>query len=55
MKTSQPKKLYKNSECEICNCYLCEVKLKKHPITNKDVIICIDCFSELYRKSKKNS
>ena len=43
------KKLYKNSECEICRCYLCEVKLKEHPTTKEIIIVCFDCWSEIVK------
>ena len=53
---NQPKKIYRNSECEICdiiNSRSNSLKLKQHPLTNDDIIICKECFSELYLKSKK--
>ena len=52
----QTKKVYKNSQCEICNIINSKgrpLKLKKHPLTNDDIIICKECFSVLYLKSKK--
>ena len=52
MKINQPKKLYKNSECDICDCYLCDVFLVKHPVTNEDVIICRKCYKELSNENK---
>lgn len=45
----QEKKLYKNSECEICNCHDCIVKLKEHPLIKEYIIICRDCFAKLYK------
>tara|TARA_R110000851_G_C13072996_1_gene565026 strand:- start:1183 stop:1362 length:180 start_codon:yes stop_codon:yes gene_type:complete len=54
---NQPKKVYKNSECKICNVINSKdevLKLKKHPLTGADIIICKDCFSELYLKGKRN-
>ena len=56
MKISQPKKVYKNSECEICDIINSRdkpLKLKQHPLNNDDIIICKECFSELYLKNKK--
>jgi len=46
------KKLYKNSECEICNDFTKDVKLKKNPTTNEDVIICRECFAVFYIQEK---
>tara|TARA_R110001632_G_scaffold2415_1_gene10807 strand:+ start:530 stop:703 length:174 start_codon:yes stop_codon:yes gene_type:complete len=54
--TNHPKKVYRNSECEICdtiNSSNHPLKLKQHPTANDDIIICKECFSELYLKSKK--
>jgi len=46
---NQKGKIFKNSECEICNCYLCEVKLKEHPTTKEMIIVCFDCWSEIVK------
>ena len=53
----QPKKVYKNSECEICDIINSRdnpLKIKQNPLSNDDIIICKECFSELYLKSKKD-
>tara|TARA_R110002073_G_scaffold131310_2_gene278027 strand:+ start:61 stop:240 length:180 start_codon:yes stop_codon:yes gene_type:complete len=50
----QEKRVYKNSECELCPDYLRAVKLKEHPLTKEMIICCKDCYSELYLKSKKD-
>ena len=52
MKINQPKKVYKNSECEICNSMYKPIKLKQNPLTNDDIVICKECFSELYLRDK---
>ena len=50
----QSEKIYRNSECVICIYeYVGELKIKKNPLTDKDMIICKDCFSELYLENKK--
>jgi len=38
-------KVRKNSECSICECYFCDMKLKM--IDGIPVIICKDCFSKI--------
>ena len=53
---NQSEKVYRNSECEICDIINNRdnpLKLKQHPLTNDDIIICKECFSELYLKGKK--
>ena len=52
--TVTAKKVYKNSACEVCKSIYNPLKLKKHPLTNDDIIICRECFSELYLKNKGN-
>jgi hypothetical protein len=50
----QPKKVYKNSHCDICDCFMCEVKLKINPNTNEKIIICKDCWINLVKENKAN-
>lgn len=47
-KQSQWKKVYKNSECEVCNNGLVEVRLLD------GVIICKDCYREKNGTNKEN-
>jgi len=47
-------KLYKNSECSICDCFMCEVKMKVDPSTNEKIIICKDCWINLVKENKAN-
>ena len=54
MKIKQPKKLYRNSQCDICDTHLKVVKLKVDPNTNEEVIICRDCWINLVKENKKN-
>lgn len=49
----QEKKVYKNSECELCNSMNKPLKLKHNPLTHKDVIVCQECFRGLYLKKEK--
>lgn len=43
-------KWYKNSECEICECYLCVVKAKE--INGEIRILCRECFKKNQEKKK---
>jgi hypothetical protein len=36
---ASPHRLYKNSECSECGCFMCEVKLKQHPIKKEDFVV----------------
>ena len=47
-------KLYRNSECSICDCFMCVVKLKVNPNTNEKIIICKDCWINLVKENKAN-
>lgn len=38
------KKVYKNSECEFCDCFLCKLKVKENKKTYKKHIYCKKCF-----------
>lgn len=40
-------KLYRNSQCDICDCYLCEVKSKEHPQTKELFLVCRECWVKL--------
>ena len=54
---NQPKNVYVNSECEVCkiiNSRKNPLKLKENPLTDTDIIICKDCFGELYLKRIKD-
>jgi hypothetical protein len=51
--TKQPHKLYRNSECGLCGCFMCSVKMKQHPKTDENIILCKDCYSDLYVKYNK--
>jgi|SaaInlStandDraft_4_1057021.scaffolds.fasta_scaffold02351_3 hypothetical protein len=42
-------KLYKNSECSLCGCFLCVVKVKY------DQVMCHNCFKIESRKDNDNS
>ena len=51
----QSEKIYRNSECVICIYeYVGQLKIKKNPLTDENMIICKECFSGLYLKSKKD-
>ena len=54
MDLAQPKKLYKNSECDFCGEYLGELKLKIHPLNGKEYIFCKECYKDFYLKGKLN-
>ncbi len=47
------KKIYKNSECEICSCYDDILKWKKCPTTGEEKIFCRECYKKEYNKSKE--
>ena len=49
MLENQKCNIYKNSECEICKCYLCEVKLEEHPTTKEIIIVCFDCWIKIVK------
>ena len=43
-------KWYKNSECEICECYLCVVKAKE--INGETMVVCSKSFKGKINESK---
>ena len=48
-------KIYRNSCCLKCYYeYDGELKVKKHPITNKDIVICASCWSKLQKELKND-
>jgi len=49
---TEEKKLYKNSECDFCNDFMNELKLKKHPQNGKIYIFCKNCYKQFYLKGK---
>ena len=51
---NQPKKVYKNSECDFCNDWEKPLKLKKHPLNGKEYIFCKSCYGEFYKKGQMN-
>lgn len=51
---NQPFKIYRNSNCLMCKYeYVGGLKIKAHPVTNEDVIICKSCYTKLYKKNKE--
>jgi len=42
--SKQEKKVYRNSQCDDCNCHLCDVKLYKGKTDTK--ILCKKCFNK---------
>ena len=52
--TPIPGKLYRNSHCDICNTHTEVVKIKQHPTTKENVIICADCWKNMNKESMKN-
>ena len=49
------KKLYRNSECDFCNDFMNTLKIKIHPINNKEYIFCSDCYKSFYLEKKLNA
>jgi hypothetical protein len=48
------KKLYKNSECDFCNDFMGDLKIKKHPLNDKEYIFCRNCYKQFYLEKKLN-
>jgi len=48
-----PIKLYKNSQCSECKDFERTVKIKQHPITKENAILCRECFKMLQKKNKE--
>lgn len=47
-------KIYRSSDCIDCLVdYESELKIKIHPIKEKEVIICKDCYIKAYKKANK--
>jgi len=48
---TQPFKVYRNSECFKCSLnYTGELKIKEHPETKEQIIICKTCYSNLQKE-----
>jgi len=50
----QEKRVYRNSECDFCNDFMGELKVKEHPLNGKRYVFCKDCYKEFYLKKKLN-
>lgn len=48
MSLKQSYKLYKNSECVLCGCFLCEVKMGV--TKDGDIIVCYNCYKKIKRR-----
>ena len=52
-KTDTEIKIYKNSECSECFlAFTPPLNIKLHPATNKEIIICRDCWINLNKINK---